>query len=82
MANSGALLLGRRTYQDFYSYWPHQTDTLHAGPGHHPDREPLPRQNSQLLSGDADEAVAKLKEQPGKDIVVLASGERRVDLVR
>jgi dihydrofolate reductase len=26
MANTGTLLLGRRTYQDFYGYWPHQTD--------------------------------------------------------
>ena len=25
MANSGALLLGGRTYEDFYSYWPKQT---------------------------------------------------------
>jgi dihydrofolate reductase len=26
MANTGGLLLGRRTYEDFYSYWPNQTD--------------------------------------------------------
>jgi dihydrofolate reductase len=26
MANTGALLLGQRTYQDFYSFWPHQAD--------------------------------------------------------
>jgi hypothetical protein len=26
MANTGALLLGGRTYQDFYGYWPKQTD--------------------------------------------------------
>src|SRR5215207_2161820 len=26
MASSGAMLFGRRTYQDFYGYWPQQTD--------------------------------------------------------
>ena len=26
MAQSGALLLGRRTYQDFASVWPHRKD--------------------------------------------------------
>jgi dihydrofolate reductase len=30
--------------------------------------------NSTLLSGDAAAAVAKLREQPGKDIVILGSG--------
>jgi len=26
MAASGAMLFGRRTYEDFYGYWPRQTD--------------------------------------------------------
>src|SRR6266567_1011254 len=26
MANTGALLLGRRTYEDFYAVWPGRTD--------------------------------------------------------
>jgi dihydrofolate reductase len=38
-------------------------------------REPLPWKNSALLSGDAKESVAALKAQPGKDLVILGSGE-------
>ena len=26
IANIGALLLGRRTYEDFYAFWPNQTN--------------------------------------------------------
>jgi dihydrofolate reductase len=37
-------------------------------------KEPLPWRNSTLLKGDAAEAVARLRAQPGKDIVVLGSG--------
>jgi dihydrofolate reductase len=37
-------------------------------------REPLPWKNSTLLKGDAANAVAKLKTQRGKDLVVLGSG--------
>lgn len=37
--------------------------------------EPLPWINSTLLAGDAADAVAKLKEQPGEDIGILGSGE-------
>jgi dihydrofolate reductase len=38
-------------------------------------KEPLPWSNSALLEGDAAEAVARLKQEPGKDMVVLGSGE-------
>ena len=37
--------------------------------------EPLPWENSTLLEGDAADAVAELKQQPGPDAVVLGSGE-------
>ena len=32
-------------------------------------------QNTQLIEGDVPEAVAKLKEQPGKGLIVYGSGE-------
>jgi len=44
--------------------------------------EPLPWVNSTLLKGDAAQAVAMLKEQPGKDLVILGSGELVRSLMR
>ena len=83
MAETGALLFGRRTYEDFYGFWPNQqdnqfTDVLNESTKYVASRsldEPLPWQNSTLLEGDAADAVANLKEGPGKDIVILGSGE-------
>jgi dihydrofolate reductase len=83
MSSAGALLLGRRTYEDFYSVWPNRTDNpftevLNASTKYVASRtlrEPLPWQNSILLPGDAAEAVARLREEPGKDIVIVGSGE-------
>jgi dihydrofolate reductase len=86
MASTGALLFGRRTYEDFYKVWPNQkdnpfTDVLNNSPKYVASRslhEPLPWQNSTLLEGDATDAVAGLRAQQGKDIVILGSG----DLIR
>jgi dihydrofolate reductase len=83
MANAGPLLLGRRTYEDFFSFWPHQTDNPFTEVLDNALKyvasttleEPLPWRNSTLLEGDAAEAVAGLKRQPGKDLVVLGSGD-------
>lgn len=83
MSTTGALLLGRRTYEDFYGFWPHQTDNPFTEVLNNSTkyvasrslREPLPWQNSVLLSGDAVDEIAKLRQEPGKDIVILGSGE-------
>lgn len=78
------LLFGRWTYESFFSYWPHApqpnpfTDYLDATSKYVVSTTlsaPLPWQNSTLLTGDAMAAVAKLKEQPGKDLTVLGSAE-------
>ena len=90
MANTGPILLGRRTYQDFHSFWPHQTDNPFTEVLDNSQKyvasttlsEPLPWKNSTLLEGDAAEAVAGLKRQPGKDMVVLGSGELVQSLMR
>jgi dihydrofolate reductase len=90
MANSGPLLFGRRTYQDFYSVWPKRignpiTEVLNNSQKYVASttlEEPLPWANSTLLQGDAADAVAALKAQPGKDLVVLGSGEFVRSLMR
>ena len=79
----GALVLGRRTYMHFFGFWPHQpdnpyTESLNKQQKYVASRtlaEPLPWQNSTLLPGDAADAVAALKQEPGPDLVVLGSGE-------
>jgi dihydrofolate reductase len=83
MAQAGPLLFGRRTYLDFFAVWPNRTnnpftDVLNNAQKYVASRtleEPLPWVNSTLLKGDATEELARIKEQPGKDIVVLGSGE-------
>ncbi len=83
MATIGALLLGRRTYEDFYAYWPNQpepnpfTAVLNNSQKYVASttlEEPLPWSNSTLLTDDAAEAVARLKEQLGQDLLVMGSG--------
>lgn len=83
MAQAGALLLGRRTYEDFAFVWPNRTDNpftevLDATQKYVASTtlaEPLPWKNSTLLKGDAADAVADLKQQPGPDLTILGSGE-------
>jgi len=90
MAYSGALLLGRRTYEDFYSVWPNRTDNPFTEVLNNTQKyvasttlsEPLPWSNSTLLPGDAAEAVATLKQEPGKNLVILGSGELVQSLMR
>ena len=90
MAAGGALLFGRRTYEDFASVWPQQKgnpistllDERQKYVASTTLREPLPWVNSTLLQGDAAQAVARLKEEPGDDLAVLGSGELVQSLIR
>jgi dihydrofolate reductase len=82
MAESGGLLLGRRSYEDMLSYWNTQDspfkDALNMAPKYVASRtlgEPLPWPNSTLLEGDVADAVAELKREPGKDLGIMGSGE-------
>jgi dihydrofolate reductase len=82
MAESGGLLLGRRSYEDMLSYWNTQDSpfkhALNAAPKYVASRtfrESLPWPNSTLLAGDAVGAVVELKREPGKDLQIMGSGE-------
>jgi dihydrofolate reductase len=83
MSKGGYLLFGRRTYEDFFAVWPGMpqpnpfTDVLNNTQKYVASttlKEPLPWQNSTLLKGDTSEAIARLKQQPGKDYMILGSG--------
>ena len=82
LGREGALLFGRRTYEDFHAVWPGRTDNpftevLDRNQKYVASRtlaEPLPWQNSTLLRGEAVESVAALKGEPGPALTVLGSG--------
>ena len=77
-----ALLLGRRTFEDFRGYWPNQT---HDATGITDSLNRIQKyvvsstmtdpewQNSVVVSGDLSTEVRALKELPGRDIVVTGS---------
>jgi dihydrofolate reductase len=90
MGDGGTLLFGRRTYEDFFRVWPNRTDNPFTAVLDNMEKyvasrtltEPLLWKNSTLLKGDAAHAVAQLKQQPGKDMVVLGSGALVGSLIR
>ena len=91
MTAASALLLGRRTFEDFAAFWPKQpqpnpfTDVLNRAQKYVASRtlsDPLPWENSTLLRGDAGDAVAELKARSDKDLVVLGSGDLIQTLMR
>ena len=93
MQTTGAMLLGRRTYEDLLPHWNEAggpfKDMLNNIPKYVVSRTlkaPLPWPNSTLLAGELTRAVATLRKKDGKDIVillihplVLGDGQRRFD---
>ncbi|TMD58126.1 MAG: dihydrofolate reductase [Chloroflexi bacterium] len=79
MATIGALLFGRRTYEDFYAVWPKRKDSPFSAMLDNMQKYVA---STTLLKGDAAEAVARLKGEPGKDLVVMGSGELVQSLMR
>lgn len=80
IAAEDTILLGRVTYQEWAAYWPASTDEPYAS---HINNTPkyvvsttLDRvewKNSTLIKGSLAEEIAKLKQQPGKNIGVAGS---------
>ncbi|MBD0862893.1 dihydrofolate reductase [Gordonia sp. zg691] len=81
-ADADALLVGRRTFEDFRSFWPHQVDDATGVTDYlnkvdkyvvsHTMTDP-DWQHSTVLSGDVVDEVTALKNADGKDIVVTGS---------
>ncbi len=90
MAETDAMLFGRVTYAQFATVWPNQPDNpfgafLNATRKYVASRtlrEPLPWANSVLLDGDASRAVARIREEPGRNVTILGSGELVRSLLR
>jgi dihydrofolate reductase len=78
LAHADGLLLGRKTYEIFAATWPALSgplpyvDKLNSMTKHVASTtlNDLEWENSQLIVGDVADSVAKLKEQPGQDLVM------------
>jgi dihydrofolate reductase len=91
LRKAGALLLGRKTYDIFASYWPtigkdeevfgplinNLTKYVASKTIHKTEW-----QNSILLEGDVADAIVRLKGEAGKDILVIGSGNLSQTLMR
>ena len=80
LAAQDTVLLGRVTYQDWASYWPTSTDEPYASFINNTPKYVVSTtltkvewKNSALVKGNLAEAIAKLKQQPGKNIGVSGS---------
>jgi dihydrofolate reductase len=78
-----ALLLGRRTWEIFESYWPHhdEGDPVSHGINVLPKYVPSTTlkdptwQNTHVITGDVEAAIRELKAKPGRELQVHGSGE-------
>ncbi|MFG3280355.1 dihydrofolate reductase family protein [Streptomyces sp. NPDC048111] len=88
--HSDAMLLGRKTYDIFASYWPSAdpgnpfTELMNSTPKYVASRTltSLAWQNSALLEGDVADAVRALKSSEGGNINVVGSGDLAQTLMR
>lgn len=91
LSSAAALLMGRRTYEGFVTYWPSSTDPeaerMNGLPKYVASRSMTTAEwNATLLTGDVTEQVRELKERPGGDLLLLASADlaatlRAADLI-
>ncbi|MFC7157704.1 dihydrofolate reductase family protein [Halomarina halobia] len=83
MTDSGALLLGRITYEDLVSHWPNQpegdpmADYINIVSKFVVSttlEEPLEWNNSTLINGNIVEEITQLKQRSDQDFTILGSG--------
>jgi dihydrofolate reductase len=91
ISQGGSMLLGRRTYEDLASVWPHMPEDNPYTKVINERRkyvvsstleDPLAWNNSVLLKGDAIEAVRMLRVQEPGNLSILGSGELVQSLIR
>jgi dihydrofolate reductase len=78
---SDAMLLGRRTYETFAAYWPHQSSEVPMADQMNNTTKYVVSttltdpewQNTSVIAGDVNARLAELKEQPGKNLAVTGS---------
>jgi dihydrofolate reductase len=90
IAEADTMLLGRRTYEEFASYWPQQSSDVPLAD--HMNSTPkivvsttlqsVDWQNSRLISGNVAEELRRLKEGSGKNIGITGSGTLVRSLLR
>ncbi len=81
------LLLGRKTYDIWAPYWPHHGDIwpgANAATKYVASRSVASGtwQQSVFLNGDIAEEVARIKQQPGRDLHVWGSGDLLQTLIK
>jgi dihydrofolate reductase len=80
LAEQDAVLLGRVTYQEWADYWPTSTDEPFASYINNVPKyvvsttlDKVDWNNSTLIKGDLAEEIARLKQEPGKNVGVAGS---------
>ena len=83
-----AFVMGRVTYENFYANWGHTSgtpyiDLINAMPKYVASRSLTETHwNATLLNPDAASAIARLKDQPGKDLIKYGTSRLDDTLVR
>jgi dihydrofolate reductase len=88
LGNYDAFVMGRVTYEKFYANWGHiagnpYTDLINAMPKYVASRSLTQTAwNATLLGPDPSSAIARLKDQPGKDLIKYGTSRFDDTLVR
>lgn len=84
LSSAGGLLLGRKTYEIFAAHWPNQPGEDPVAPimnglpkyvASRSLRGPLPWEKSTVIEGDLVAGIQRLKDQAGKYLLVIGSGQ-------